>query len=78
MSMGTDEEPVVTVETLPARGRPALEVPLRDGMTLDALLDDLRIPGDTEAVIVNGVYVRPDYVLQRGDRVLIIPFMAGG
>ena len=47
-------------------------------MTLDDLLESLGIPADTEAVIVNGVYVRPDYRLQDGDKVVVIPFMSGG
>jgi sulfur carrier protein ThiS len=69
----------VTVETFPApAGKPPAVVPLTDGMTLAQLLDQQQIPGDTEAVIVNGVYVRPDHTLQSGDHVVIIPFMSGG
>ena len=69
----------VTVETFPARrGRPLVKVPLRDGMTLDDLIECLHLPGDTEAVMVNGVHVRPDYRLEDGDRVIVIPFMSGG
>lgn len=74
-----EEQNIVTVETFPARaGRPPVDVPLTDGMTLGELTDRLEIPGDTEAVMVNGVYVRPDYRLQPGDHVRIIPFMSGG
>ncbi len=70
---------IVTVETFPARpGLPPVDVPLSEGMTLGDLTESLQIPGDTEAVIVNGVYVRPDYRLQPGDHVKIIPFMSGG
>ncbi len=77
--MGADKKRVVIVETLPARaGRSTVEMPVREGMTLNELLDALDIPGDTEAIIVNGVHVRPDRVLQDGDHVLIIPFMSGG
>ncbi len=47
-------------------------------MTLGELTERLKIPGDTEAVIVNGLYARPDYRLQAGDHVKIIPFMSGG
>jgi sulfur carrier protein ThiS len=69
----------VSVERLPARaGGAPLNVPLAPGMTLDDLLQSLAVPGDTEAVLVNGIYVRPDYRLQDGDRVMIIPFMSGG
>jgi sulfur carrier protein ThiS len=68
----------VTVETFPAWRGPARSVPLREGMTLDDLLDVLHVPGDTEAVLVNGAYVKPDYLLRSGDRVMVIPFMSGG
>jgi sulfur carrier protein ThiS len=77
--MGSKPQAIVRVETLPARaGHPCRDVPLTEGLTLDALLESLRIPGDTEAVIVNGVYVRPSYLLQPGDMVQIIPFLSGG
>ncbi|MBN1320750.1 MAG: MoaD/ThiS family protein [Thermoleophilia bacterium] len=77
--MMTEETGSVTVETLPAwRGHPPTEVPLHNGMTLDDLIERLHLPANTEAVIVNGVYVKPDYRLQNGDRVLVIPFMSGG
>jgi sulfur carrier protein ThiS len=66
----------VTVETFP--GRSLVAVPLGAGMTLRELTDSLQIPGDTEAVIVNGTYVKPEYRLQNGDRVVVIPFMSGG
>ena len=36
------------------------------------------LPANTEAVIVNGVYVRPDHRLQDGDRIRVIRFMSGG
>jgi len=74
----SDKGATVTVETLPAWRGPTTEVPLVDGMTLDELLTSLGIPGDTEAVMVNGGYVKPGYRLQSGDRVIIIPFMSGG
>lgn len=77
--MEIDGDSVVTVETFPARGSGSVvKVPLRDGMTLDDLIEILSLPGNTEAVMVNGVYVRPDHRLQNGDRVIIIPFMSGG
>jgi sulfur carrier protein ThiS len=77
--MGSEKPPIVRVETFPSRaGHVCLDAPLTEGLTLDELLEDLRIPGDTEAVIVNGVYVRPDYLLQPGDLVQIIPFLSGG
>ena len=73
------EPNTVTVQTFPATtDRPAVTMPLGGGMTLDDLLESLDIPGDTEAVIVNGVYVPPDYQLNPGDHIWIIPFMSGG
>lgn len=53
-------------------------MPVRDGTLLDELLQALDIPADTEAVMVNGAYVKPHYRLQHGDRVIVIPFMSGG
>jgi sulfur carrier protein ThiS len=76
--MSAHEEEVVTVETLPSWRGPVRSVPLRDGMTIDDLLEQLKVPSDTEAVLVNGTYVRPGYRLQSGDRVMVIPFMSGG
>jgi sulfur carrier protein ThiS len=77
--MGSQEERAVKVETFPARpGRPTVQVPLVDGMTLDDLLEGLDVPGDTEAVLVNGMHVKPAYRLQNGDHVIVIPFMSGG
>jgi sulfur carrier protein ThiS len=79
MPKGIKKAPTVTVETFPSRrGRPVVEVPLRDGTTLQELVEILELPGDTEAVLVNGVYVKPDYRLQDGDRVRVVPFMSGG
>jgi len=73
------QQSTVVVETFPARpGRPPVDVALTPGMTLGELTDALAIPADTEAVIVNGVHVSPDYRLQPGDHVRIIPFMSGG
>jgi len=75
----TGEETIkVTVETFPAWRGPTADVSVREGMTLDGLLQSLGVPGDTEAVIVNGSYVKPDYRLRHGDRVRVIPFMSGG
>ncbi len=68
----------VIVEIFPAWRGPTTAVPLTQDLTLDELLVRLDIPGDTEAVMVNGEYTKPDYRLQPGDRVVIIPFMSGG
>jgi sulfur carrier protein ThiS len=77
--METAAPGMVRVETFPARaGHPSLDLPITEGMTLDDLLNGLKVPGDTEAVVVNGMYVRSDYLLRPGDRVQIIPFMSGG
>ena len=76
--MTAQEQSKVMVEIFPSWRGPTAEVPLRDGMTLEDLLQSLDVPGDTEAVLVNGAYVKPDYRLQHGDRVIVIPFMSGG
>jgi sulfur carrier protein ThiS len=77
--MGIEEEGFVTLEIFPVRaGNPLRKVTLRRGMTLEDLIESLELPENTEAVIVNGVYVKPDYLLQDGDRVSVFPFMSGG
>jgi sulfur carrier protein ThiS len=76
--MSTQSELTVIVETFPSWRGPTRTVTLGDGTTLEELLTSLAIPADTEAVLVNGVYVKPEYRLQRGDRVTIIPFLSGG
>ncbi len=68
-----------TVEMFPLRpGDSPIVVALEDAMTLDDLLESLNLPANIEAVLVNDVYVRPDYRLQDGDRVRVIRFMSGG
>ncbi|GEM_PF-1233016 len=70
---------VVIVERFPPRpGDAPRRVPLTPGMTLGELIDLLALPSDTEAVIVNGVYVRPDHQLKDGDHIRVIPFLSGG
>jgi thiamine biosynthesis protein ThiS len=77
--MGIEEKGFVTLEMFPVRdGNSLRKVALRDGMTLEDLIESLELPQNTEAVIVNGVYVKPDYQLQDGDRVSVFPFMSGG
>jgi len=76
--MAGTEEIVVVLEIFPAWRGPTKDVPVPAGITLGGLTDLLEIPGDTEAVMVNGAYVAPDYRLQNGDRVMVIPFMSGG
>jgi sulfur carrier protein ThiS len=77
-TMTTQAQTTVIVEIFPAWRGPTTTVPITDGMTLDGLLQALNVPGDTEAIMVNGAYVKPDYRLRSGDRVLVIPFMSGG
>lgn len=77
--MRTRENNAVTVERFPARaGDAPVVVPLSDVMTLGDLVEALALPADTEAVVVNGVHARPDYKLQPGDQIWVIPFMSGG
>jgi sulfur carrier protein ThiS len=73
------QQQTVTVEMFPARpGEAPLVITLTEAMTLDDLVDDLNIPADTEAVIVNNAYEAPDYRLKDGDRVRVIRFTSGG
>ena len=70
---------VVTVKMFHVRGDDSpLEVALLNGMTLEDLIESLKLPNEPEAVIVNGTYVAQDYQLQNGDRVTILPFLSGG
>lgn len=77
--MQTERNRTITVERFPARvGDTPTVVPLTDAMTLGDLVQALSLPADTEAVVVNGVHARPDYRLQPGDQIRVIPFMSGG
>ena len=76
--MASSPDITITVETFPAWRGPTTTMPVREGTMLDELLQTLDIPSDTEAVMVNGAYVKPHYRLQHGDRVIVIPFMSGG
>jgi len=70
---------VVTVKMFHVRDDDSpLEVALQNGMTLEDLIESLKLPNEPEAVIVNGTYVAQDYRLQNGDRVTILPFLSGG
>ena len=75
----SDNGPMITVEMFPFReGDSVLQIAPRQGLTLGDLIDSLDLPGSTEAVIVNGAHVRPDYLLRDGDHVRVIRFMSGG
>lgn len=77
--MGSEGAGVVTVEMVPVKSEDSrLEVILREGMTLEDLIDSLKLPPEKEVVIVNGMYVKPDYPLKDGDVVSIFPFLTGG
>jgi len=53
------------------------EVPL--GTTVAALIEALGIPDEEElAVVVGNRIVMPDYVLQDGETVLLLPPVVGG
>jgi sulfur carrier protein ThiS len=70
---------VVIVEILPVVDDDSLiRVALQPGLTLEGLLNELKLPEEKEVVMVNGAYVKPDYVLRDGDRVSVFPFMSGG
>lgn len=76
--MGPGEAGTVTVEMISTKDRDPLEVRLVEGMTLDDLMKNLKLPPEIEVAIVNGAYVPRDYRLQNGDRVTIFPFLTGG
>ena len=77
--MEAEVRDIVVVEILPVTDDDSIiTVALRPGMTLESLVDELRLPEEKEVVMVNGAYVRPDYVLRDGDRVSVFPFMSGG
>ena len=56
---------------------PVMEV--KEGTTIGALLDHLKIPGGAaKAILVNGENATNDEILKNGDRVNIFPRMAAG
>jgi molybdopterin converting factor small subunit len=60
-------------------GRPMVEVELPEGATVDHLLRRLGIPDDmTQVIIVNNENADFDHPLKEGDRVILIPPLAGG
>lgn len=70
---------VVTVERFHVKeGDSPVEVAFQNGMTLEDFIESLKLSQEPEAVIVNGTYVAPDYRLQDGDRVSILPVLSGG
>lgn len=79
IAMGGEEHGAVTVEMFPVReGCALMTVALSNVMTLHDLVDNLNIPANTGAILVNGVYVGPEYRLRAGDHIHLIRFMSGG
>lgn len=74
----SDQSITVTIEIFPHWRGPKTIMSVPEGMLLDDLLESIQVAADTEAIMVNGTYVKPDYRLQHGDRVMVIPFMSGG
>ncbi len=59
------------------------QVEVEEGLTLQALLARLRLPGELcHLVLVNGAYVRPrdrsDVILHAEDEIAVWPAVAGG
>ncbi len=54
------------------------EVEVEGGATVQALSDQLGLPGRHCVFVINGTTVKPDAVLSEGDRVQAFPPMAGG
>jgi len=75
----TEQIGAVTVERFHVKeGESPQSVALQNGMTLEHLIDSLKLPEEPEVVMVNGAYVAQDYQLRDGDRVTIMPFLSGG
>ena len=54
-------------------------IEISEGITVDMLIDQLRIPNDTvKVVFLNGIHAKGDEILKDGDRVGIFPPVAGG
>jgi sulfur carrier protein ThiS len=57
--------------------QPYLEI--REGTTIKALLENLKVPLETvKLIFVNGVHAKDDDVLKEGDRLGVFPPVAGG
>ena len=57
----------------------AMEIPLREGITMQQLISTLRIPmSEVKRIIINGIAEEQDYILSNGDRIAIFPPVAGG
>jgi sulfur-carrier protein len=64
---------------LPESWRSSSTVEVRKGMTVEELLESIKVPLDAVRVVfVNGVHAEADRVLSEGDRVGVFPPVAGG
>lgn len=64
---------------LPDYWRGASTVGVGKGMTVEELLESIKVPLDAvKVVFVNGVHAEADRVLSEGDRVGVFPPVAGG
>ena len=54
-------------------------VEVRDGLTINQLLQELSIPSDQiKLVFLNGLHVDPDTILEDGSRIGVFPPVGGG
>jgi len=54
-------------------------VEIREGTTIEALLDQLKIPREQPKIIfLNGLHAEVNTVLKEGDRLGVFPPLAGG
>jgi sulfur carrier protein ThiS len=64
-------------QQLVAKGQDTLEV--REGTTVKALLENLKVPMETvKLIFVNGTHAKDGDVLKDGDRLGVFPPVAGG
>ena len=60
-------------------GRSALRLDVGEHKTVQALLQELRVPDDLpRIVLVNGIYASEDSLLSEGDVVSVFPPLIGG
>jgi sulfur-carrier protein len=57
----------------------SIQMEIADGTTIEALLDQLKIPREQPKIIfLNGLHAEVNAVLKEGDRLGVFPPLAGG
>ncbi len=79
MSIQVKVELQAYLEQYSPNGATVFDLSLPDGATVDRLIRRLNIPEELASVIiVNDENAEPDHVLAEGDKVTLIPPLAGG